>query len=76
MANFEIAYNLTAAAEGGYSNNPNDRGGETWRGIARKRHPMWIGWAIVDSIRPKSCFPKCLGAHVELDKAVREFYKK
>ena len=49
MASFLPAYKLTAQAEGGYSNDPNDSGGETWKGIARNHHPNWEGWAIIDA---------------------------
>ncbi len=37
--------------EGGYVNDPDDPGGETYRGIARRFHPNWLGWEIVDSIK-------------------------
>ena len=39
MANFSDAYALTSAHEGGYVNDPVDRGGETYRGIARRYFP-------------------------------------
>jgi len=39
------------ADEGGYCNNPKDRGGETYRGISRKYHPDWKGWSIVDAVK-------------------------
>lgn len=29
--------------EGGYSNDPIDLGGETYKGIARNAHPNWQG---------------------------------
>lgn len=41
----------TLKYEGGYSNHPNDSGGETYRGIARKINPDWEGWAQVDKIK-------------------------
>ena len=41
MAEFSEAFTQTAAHEGGYSNDPLDRGGETYRGIARVHHPDW-----------------------------------
>jgi len=33
--------------EGGYSNDPDDAGGETYKGITRKHHPDWQGWQFV-----------------------------
>lgn len=76
MANFEIAYSKTAAIEGGYANNPNDTGGMTWRGIARKKQPYWIGWAIVDKLRKQSGFPANLSKSAELQVAVLALYKQ
>ena len=55
MADFEIAYGETEIREGGYVNDPADRGGETHRGVARKFHPKWPGWKIVDKY--KADFP-------------------
>lgn len=52
MANFKQAFKKTAAHEGVYSNNRRDRGGETVFGIARKRWPHWVGWQVVDQLRP------------------------
>jgi len=48
MANFDFAYELIRKYEGGYCNNPNDSGGETVYGIARKMEPTWSGWSIID----------------------------
>ena len=53
MADFKIAYAITAKVEGGYANNPHDAGGETYKGIARKMHPTWKGWTIIDTIKRK-----------------------
>lgn len=48
---FDRAYALTAGHEGGYANNPADKGGETAFGISRRYNPAWHGWAIVDRIK-------------------------
>jgi len=48
MAEFMSAFMHTMAREGGYSNHPADRGGETFRGISRKHHPDWSGWSLLD----------------------------
>lgn len=45
---FDRAFQRLMGAEGGYSNDPQDSGGETYRGIARNFHPDWRGWAEVD----------------------------
>ena len=49
MAGFDQAYKLVADFEGSYSNNKNDRGGETFCGIARNFFPRWAGWEILDT---------------------------
>lgn len=49
MANFKEAFDKTMIHEGGYSNDPDDVGGETYRGIARKFNPNWEGWKIIDA---------------------------
>lgn len=51
MADFQIAHRETMGNEGGYANNPNDRGGETYKGIARHYHPRWQGWPILDRVK-------------------------
>lgn len=46
MANFDISYKKTSFNEGFYSNDPDDTGGPTWRGIAYNKNPQWRGWKI------------------------------
>lgn len=75
MADFEIAYKRTLKFEGGYVNNPNDSGGETYKGISRKNNPKWAGWAIVDSYKNKSNFPKNLNSDTKLQQLVKECYR-
>ncbi|MBC7912857.1 MAG: hypothetical protein H7Y07_01930, partial [Pyrinomonadaceae bacterium] len=60
MANFDLAYKITMHNEGGYANDPQDNGGETWKGVARNFCPKWAGWVIVDRI--KASYPKSLNA--------------
>lgn len=48
MSVFDEAYLETGGHEGVYSNDPDDPGGETVFGIARKHHPKWPGWKWVD----------------------------
>lgn len=51
MANFDIEFEKLIFAEGGYVNDSDDAGGETYLGISRKNNPKWIGWKIIDSIK-------------------------
>ena len=51
MAEFKIAFDLTSIIEGGYSNDPDDLGGETYCGISRKYWPEWYGWQIIEKIK-------------------------
>ena len=46
---FILAYNKTLGYEGLVSYD--ERGGQTYKGIARKMHPNWEGWAIVDKVK-------------------------
>jgi lysozyme family protein len=79
MANFEKAYEKTLNFEGGYSNDPNDAGGETYKGIARTYNGDWDGWVTIDECKKMvSCdkFPDCLDDKDDLQDNVHAFYKK
>lgn len=51
MAKFEIADKITGINEGGWANNPNDRGKETFAGIARNFWGSWLGWKYIDKYK-------------------------
>lgn len=76
MANFNEAYNITLGHEGGYVHDPDDAGGETYKGIARRYHPSWYGWTIIDSLKVQPGFPHTAYQDANLDRSVREFYKQ
>lgn len=76
MAEFKEAYAITSAHEGGYVNDPVDRGGETYRGISRVHHPDWRGWKRIDAQRRKAGFPGSLNADRTLQANVKAFYKR
>jgi len=74
MANFDTAFAETMKAEGGYVNDPQDPGGETYRGVARKANPKWEGWTVIDMMKSRSNFPRNLDGSTELQNLIREFY--
>ena len=41
--------------EGGYANDPNDSGGETFRGVSRRNWPKWPGWPLIDRAKAEGC---------------------
>lgn len=51
MADFNIEFKKLVLAEGGYVNDPDDSGGETYLGISRKNNPKWVGWKTIDEIK-------------------------
>jgi lysozyme family protein len=75
MANFSEAYKKTLKFEGGYSNDPDDVGGETYKGISRVYNPGWSGWIVIDAAKNGPGFPSSLDANVVLQNSVGEFYK-
>ena len=76
MANFDESYDITLRHEGGYTNDPVDVGGETYKGVARAYYPDWAGWEIIDNAKSESNFPNNLRGNAELDEMIHKFYKK
>ena len=77
MTRFERALNLVLEFEGGYANHPNDPGGETYKGIARRFWPREAIWAIIDSYKGQNLplgFEGTLEKDEKLQKLVRQFY--
>lgn len=77
MAVFSLAYKKLEAAEGGYVNDPDDNGGETYKGISRKANPDWVGWISIDQIKKShpNTFKSILKRTPELEKKVQDLYK-
>jgi len=76
MASFHPALDATLKWEGLYSDHPSDPGGETFHGIARKRHPNWTGWAIIDALRDGLGFPDGLQTDQRLVSLASRFYRE
>ena len=76
MADFNKAYKLISKYEGGYVNHPNDKGGETYRGIARNLFPQWAGWKIIDKHKKNDNFKNNLYGDTYLNSLVEVFYRK
>jgi len=75
MAEFKTAFQKMLIHEGGYVNDPEDQGGETYKGISRTMHNQWPGWAIIDNFKNKFGFPATLDLSVELQNHVELFYR-
>jgi len=76
MANFDKAYSKTMSHEGGYVHDPDDAGGETYKGIARVYNGKWFGWEIIDEYKGEPNFPTNLNQSTRLQNEVEDFYKK
>ena len=81
MANYELEFSKLILAEGGYINDKDDAGGETYLGISRKFNPAWSGWKQVDDVKKK--FPNytnkqltnVLKGNKILTNSARQYYK-
>jgi lysozyme family protein len=74
-ADFSTAHQLVLANEGGYVNDPQDPGGETYKGVARKIWSAWDGWTNVDLNKRQSGFPGNLEKDHDLQSKVEHFYE-
>ena len=75
MADFKEAFELTLAHEGGYVKDPDDRGGETYKGIARRYNPGWSGWVRIDKAKKQRGFPQNLKVDPALQTEAAAFYR-
>lgn len=53
MANFDEEFKKVIVVEGGYVNDPDDAGGETYLGISRRYNPNSKMWNIIDDIKKR-----------------------
>lgn len=79
MANFDKSFNKLILTEGGYVNDPADRGGETYLGISRVHHPDSLMWPIIDDVKKvygtKNINTR-LKSNSSITKEVKDIYKK
>lgn len=76
MADYKHAIAKILLTEGGYVNDADDAGGETYKGISRKFWPMWKGWVYVDFNKARKDFTRALQTDKNLQSEVYEFYKE
>jgi len=75
MAILKISFNKTLAFEGLYSNDKDDRGEETYKGIAYASNKDWAGWAIIHKYYGNAKFPACLENDAQLQILVEQRYR-
>lgn len=71
---FKSSLKITLKHEGGYSNDSDDSGGETYKGIARNYWGVWEGWDIIDVEKNYTNFEKTLDNNKTLQRMVEQFY--
>lgn len=80
MAKIERALERTLRFEGGWVHDPDDRGGETYKGIARRSFPAWIGWHLIDALKQgeqdQRVLNRRLAGSTDLQHLVLEFYRE
>ena len=74
MAKFDEEFDKVILAEGGYTNDSDDAGGETYLGISRKNNPKWLGWSKIDEIK-KKYGTKNITSRLKKDETITTFAK-
>lgn len=75
ISHFAEALKRLLTNEGGYANDPDDPGGETFKGVARNMFSQWEGWALIDSLKRQPGFPASLERNTELQGMIADFYR-
>lgn len=74
MAKFDEEFNKVILAEGGYVNDKDDSGGETYLGISRKNNSKWGGWKKIDAVK-KQYGTKNINSRLKKDTSIIESAK-
>jgi len=72
MDAWQSAFEATAAVEGGWVNDPEDRGGETYAGITRRDNPDPALWDRVDDYKRRLRVQPTQKRSDKLDKQLRD----
>lgn len=72
MADLKTSLAQVLGHEGGWVDDPADSGGETYRGVSRKWHPSWPGWAVIDAAKPLRRGQIVPGADAHIERFYRE----
>ena len=75
MPNFKLALDIILKHEGFYINDPEDAGGETFRGISRRYNLGWEGWKTIDALKKKDFPGSLIEDELLLQDSVEKFYK-
>lgn len=76
MADFDLAHGPTKKFEGGWVNDPDDPGLETFCGWSRRFHPESELWERVDWHKTQPGFPRNAESDPSLQEMLRQEYKK
>ena len=72
---WDSAIDFVLEQEGGYTNDPNDSGGETVFGIARNENPNWEGWVIIDQLKTIPGYISSIDTNPGLLQSAKDFYQ-
>lgn len=79
MADFDTAFEKVVFNEGGYVNDKDDAGGETYMGISRRAHPNSLIWNIIDEVTKRYSSVKDINRELkkndELTALIKALYK-
>lgn len=76
MAKFETAFEKVVFHEGGYVNDKDDKGGETYMGISRKAHPDSLIWQYIDKVTKRFKTPSVITTELKKNNELTDLIKK